>query len=134
MVLTDGASNTGTSVSEAAKIARDKSIKIHAFGIGNRINETELLEIAGSLDRVHMIDSFDNINDAKALISEGFYLGKKQYVAIMHVYRCMTCIALLIYVCLLDWCVYTHVCMGMCTYNMFTWVCTFVLMWSIYFM
>ena len=75
MVLTDGESNQGTSVSEAAKIARDKSIKIHAFGIGSSINKAELLEIAGSQDKVHMIDSFDNINDAKALISEGFYRG-----------------------------------------------------------
>ena len=77
LVLTDGASNCGTSVSEAAKSARDKSIEIHAFGIGGSINNIELLEIAGSQDKVHMIDSFKNINDAKALISRGFYRGNE---------------------------------------------------------
>ena len=72
IILTDGASNTGMNVATAAKFARENSIEMLAFGIGNHINSVELLEIAGSQDKVHRIDSFDNINDAKALISRGF--------------------------------------------------------------
>ena len=80
LVLTDGELEGETSVSEAAKLARDKSIEIHAFGIGDSINNDGLLEIAGSGDRVHMIDNFERIKDAKSLISQGHYLGNNDIV------------------------------------------------------
>ena len=46
------------------------------------INSAELLEIAGSQDKVHRIDSFDNINDAKALISRGFTRSERGIIII----------------------------------------------------
>ena len=80
LVLTDSELEGETSVSEAAKLARDKSIEIHAFGIGDSINNDGLLKIAGSKDRVHMIDNFESIKDAKALISQGHYFGNNDIV------------------------------------------------------
>ena len=71
IVLTDGESNAGSvDVHTAAQTARNKSIEMFAFGIGCRINDSELLEIAGSQERKSTIDSFDNIDDARALISQ----------------------------------------------------------------
>ena len=70
IVVTDGESNTGVDVHVAAQAARNRSIEMFAFGIGSRINDTELLEIAGSRERKFKIDSFDNIDDARALIAQ----------------------------------------------------------------
>ena len=76
IVLTDGESNTGSiDVRTAAQTARDKSIEMFAFGIGQRINDNELLEIAGSQERKFKIDSFDNIDDVRALIARGSCKG-----------------------------------------------------------
>ena len=75
IVLTDGESNTGVDVLTAAQIARDKSIEMFAFGIGRSINDEELLEIAGSQERKFTIDSFDNIDDVRALIARGSCKG-----------------------------------------------------------
>ena len=52
-------------------MARSLSIELFALGIGDGINEDELLVIAGSQDRVFRIDNFTNINDASALIAQG---------------------------------------------------------------
>ena len=82
IILTDGESNTGMNVADAAKFAREQCIEMLAFGIGSNINSDELLEIAGSQDKVHRIDSFDNINDAKSLISRGFTRGKHGIIII----------------------------------------------------
>ena len=71
IVLTDGKSNTGVDVRVAAQAARDKSIEMFAFGIGREIIDKELLEIAGSQERKFKIDSFDNMDDARALIARG---------------------------------------------------------------
>ena len=72
IVLTDGVSNTGLmDVCVAAQRARNQSIQMFAFGIGNNINDTELQEIAGSQERKFKIDSFDNMDDARALIARG---------------------------------------------------------------
>lgn len=82
IILTDGVSNTGMKVATAANFARKQSIEMLAFGIGSDINSAELLEIAGSQDKVHRIDSFDNINDAKALISQGFTRSERGIIII----------------------------------------------------
>ena len=71
IVLTDGVSNTGMDVCVAAQGARNQSIQMFAFGIGNNINDTELQEIAGFKERKFKIDGFDNMNDARALIARG---------------------------------------------------------------
>ena len=71
IVLTDGHSNEGVDVVTASTIARSLSIELFALGIGDGINEDELLVIAGSQDRVFRIDNFTNINDARALIAQG---------------------------------------------------------------
>ena len=95
IILTDGESNTGMNVATAATFARENSIEMLAFGIGSHINSAELLEIAGSQDKVHRIDSFDNINDAKALISRGFTRGEHgalsniSHSKIHHIQMCM---------------------------------------------
>ena len=75
IVITDGESNTGVDVHIAAQAARDKSIELFAFGIGDDINDTQLLEIAGSQDRIFKIDSYANIDDARALIAQGSCKG-----------------------------------------------------------
>ena len=75
IVITDGVSNTGVDVHIAARAARDKSIELFAFGIGDDINDTQLLEIAGSQDRIFKIDSYANIDDARALIAQGSCKG-----------------------------------------------------------
>ena len=71
IVLTDGHSNAGADVVTASEAARNLSIELFALGIGNGIDEDELLQIAGSQDRVFRIDNFTNINDARALITQG---------------------------------------------------------------
>ncbi|XP_065921003.1 collagen alpha-1(XII) chain-like [Dysidea avara] len=71
IVLTDGESDRGQNVPGAAQSARDQSIEMFAFGIGSNINEIELLQIAGSPERVFRIDSFSNIDDVKAMITRG---------------------------------------------------------------
>ncbi|XP_065920908.1 uncharacterized protein [Dysidea avara] len=71
IVLTDGESDNGQNVLEAAQSARNQSIEMLAFGIGSGINESELLEIAGSQDRVFRIDTFTNIDDVRAQITRG---------------------------------------------------------------
>ena len=68
IVLTDGVSNTGMDVCVAAQGARNQ---MFAFGIGNNINDTELQEIAGSQERKFKIDSFDSMDDTRALIARG---------------------------------------------------------------
>ena len=71
IVLTDGHSNRGVDVVNASAVARDLSVELFALGIGSGIDENELLVIAGSQDRVFRIDTFTNINDARALIAQG---------------------------------------------------------------
>ena len=71
IVLTDGGSNHGVDVGIASEAARGLSIELFALGIGDGIDEDELLVIAGSQDRVFRIDNFTNINDARALITQG---------------------------------------------------------------
>jgi len=75
IVLTDGESDGGQDVPGAAQLARKQSIEMLAFGIGSGINERELLEIAGSQDKVFKIDRFKNIDDVRAQIT----LGCKKY-------------------------------------------------------
>ena len=70
IVITDGECNTGIDVHIAAQAARNKSIELFAFGIGDEINDTQLLEIAGSQNKKFKIDSFDNIDDVRALIAQ----------------------------------------------------------------
>ena len=90
IVLTDGESDSGQNVPRAAQSARDQSIEMLAFGIGSRINEQELLEIAGSQDRVFRIDAFKNINDVRALITQGC----KKYGAFHSIwYDCLTLVS-----------------------------------------
>ena len=90
IILTDGVSNTGMKVATAANFARKQSIEMLVFGIGSDINSAELLEIAGSQDKVHRIDSFDNINDAKALISQGFTRSERGIIIIqMYIHNYM---------------------------------------------
>ena len=85
LVLTDGASNRGMSVAQAAESAREKSIEMHAFGIGSSINNAELLQIAESQDKVYMINSFDLIDDTKALISQKMRIGKQAQIECSYV-------------------------------------------------
>ena len=78
LVLTDGNSNHGFyDVVTASQLARDQSITLFAFGISDGIDESELLEIAGSPDRWFRIDSFINIDDARAQITQGSCKGMK---------------------------------------------------------
>ena len=76
IVVTDGRMNEGVDVLIAAQAARDKSIELFAFGIGDATNDTQLQQIAGSNDRIFKIDSFVNIDDARALIAQGSCKGK----------------------------------------------------------
>ena len=71
IVLTDGGSNRGEDVATASEAARSLSVELFSLGIGSGINEDELLVIAGSQDRVFRTDTFTNIDDARALITQG---------------------------------------------------------------
>jgi len=72
IVLTDGESDSGQDVSGAAKSAREKkSIEMLACGIGSGINERELLEIAGSQNKMFPIDKFENIDNIRDRITQG---------------------------------------------------------------
>ena len=70
----------------AAPIARNHSIQMFAFGIGDGINDLELLEIAGSQDRVFRVDDFTNINDSRALIVQGSCKCKYNIVIMLYTY------------------------------------------------
>jgi len=82
LVLTDGNSNFGINVVTASQCARNQSITLFAFGIGSGIDESELLEIAGSPDRWFRIDSFINIDDARALITRSSCKGKISFIVV----------------------------------------------------
>jgi uncharacterized protein YegL len=56
-ILTDGRSQQPPG--ENAKLARDQGIVLYAIGIGEEINKEELLSIAGSEDRVILIQNFE---------------------------------------------------------------------------
>ena len=71
IVVTDGHSNEGVDVVTAAETARGLLIELFALGIGSGIDDDELLQIAGSQDRVFRIDNIPNINDVRALITQG---------------------------------------------------------------
>lgn len=71
IVFTDGHSNGAVDVGIAAVAARDLSIELFALGIGDGIDDDELLEIAGYQDRVFRIDNITNLNDVRALITTG---------------------------------------------------------------
>ncbi|XP_041039947.1 collagen alpha-6(VI) chain-like [Carcharodon carcharias] len=66
IVITDGAASDH--FPEAAKAIRDKNINILAIGIINANND-ELTEIAGSIDNVYHVDSFDALKDLEKMIS-----------------------------------------------------------------
>ena len=77
IVLTDGHSTQGDEyLVNASTVARDLSIELFALGIDDGIDENELLVIAGSQDRVYRIDTFTNIDDARALITQGSCKGE----------------------------------------------------------
>ena len=76
IVLTGGATNEGLDVRVAAQAARYKSIEMFAIGIGHEINDSQLLEIAGSQDKKFTIDSINNFDDARALIARGSCKGR----------------------------------------------------------
>ena len=71
IVLTDGNSNRGVNVTIASRTARDLMIELFALGIGDGIDDNELLEIARFQNKVFRIDNFINIDDARALITQG---------------------------------------------------------------
>ena len=76
IVLTGGATNEGLDVHVAAQEARHKSIEMFAVGFGHEVNDSQLLEIAGSQDRKFTIENFDNFDDAGALIAQGSCKGR----------------------------------------------------------
>jgi len=65
-ILTDGRSQEPPG--EYAKIARDLGIILYAIGIGEEINEDELISIAGDKEKVFLIENFEQLADLKAKI------------------------------------------------------------------
>ena len=86
IVLTGGATNEGLDVHVAAQAARHKSIKMFAVGFGHEVNDSQLLEIAGSQDRKFTIENFNNFDDARALITQGSCKGELIDFPSMHVH------------------------------------------------
>lgn len=65
-ILTDGRSQEPPG--EYARIARDLGITLYAIGIGEEINEEELISIAGDKERVFLFENFEALADLKAKV------------------------------------------------------------------
>jgi len=65
-ILTDGRSQEPPG--ENARIARDLGIVLYAIGIGEEINEDELISIAGDKERVYLVENFEQLADLKRQI------------------------------------------------------------------
>ena len=85
IVLTGGVTNEELDVYVAAQAARYKSIEMFAVGIGHKITDSQLLEIAGSQDRKFIIDNFDNLDDVRALIARGSCKGRQINFSSMYI-------------------------------------------------
>ena len=55
VIVTDGKSNSFSSTTSQAKLARDEGMKIFAIGIGSGINLNELREVASDPDSKHVL-------------------------------------------------------------------------------
>lgn len=65
-ILTDGRSQEPPG--EYARMARDLGIELYAIGIGEEINEEELLSIAGDKKRVFLVENFEQLFQLKDTI------------------------------------------------------------------
>jgi len=65
-ILTDGRSQEPPG--EYARVARSLGIVLYAIGIGEEINEEELISIAGDKERVFLFENFEQLADLKAKV------------------------------------------------------------------
>ncbi|OCT75936.1 collagen alpha-6(VI) chain [Xenopus laevis] len=73
IVLTDGESQD--SVKEASEIVRDHGVNTYAIGVRG-YNKTQLLEITGAEQRVHLANDFDSLKNIKDVIAQQICSGK----------------------------------------------------------
>uniref|UniRef100_A0A8D0G9L4 Collagen type VI alpha 6 chain n=1 Tax=Sphenodon punctatus TaxID=8508 RepID=A0A8D0G9L4_SPHPU len=69
LVITDGESHDD--VREPAESLRKADVDIYAVGVGE-MNESELLQIAGSSDRKYTVENFNKLLDIKKRLTEDF--------------------------------------------------------------
>ena len=65
ILLTDGRSNQGHSVSDAARQLRQRGVNMFSIGIGSNLNMYELRDVATDPDSTHVfrLDGFDNLSE-----------------------------------------------------------------------
>uniref|UniRef100_A0A4W3GCD4 Collagen type VI alpha 6 chain n=1 Tax=Callorhinchus milii TaxID=7868 RepID=A0A4W3GCD4_CALMI len=73
IVITDGEAQD--EVLAPAKALRDKGITVFAIGVFNA-NNTQLLEIGGSPDKVHYVENFDDLDDPEKQIFWEIYCAR----------------------------------------------------------
>lgn len=69
VVLTDGNSQESRRTQVAAANARAENITMFAVGVGSRVSNTELLNIAGDQERVIQVSSYDDLQKIKKLLA-----------------------------------------------------------------
>ncbi|KAH9515010.1 hypothetical protein Btru_021658 [Bulinus truncatus] len=62
LVITDGDSQEPIKTAQQAKAARDKGITMFALGVGDRIKDQELYNIAGDESRVARVENYKQLN------------------------------------------------------------------------
>lgn len=62
VVLTDGNSNYGSDVGTASINLRSQGVKIVSIGVGNGVDMSELITIAGDPSSVYTVTDFDNLD------------------------------------------------------------------------
>ncbi|OCT74223.1 hypothetical protein XELAEV_18033181mg [Xenopus laevis] len=73
IVLTDGESQD--SVKEAAEIVRGHGVNTYAIGVRG-YNKTQLLEITGTEQRIHLANDFDSLQNIKNVIAQQICIEK----------------------------------------------------------
>lgn len=65
IVLTDGNSQEPRRTQESAALARAENITMFAVGVGSKVSNAELVNIAGDQARVIQVNSYDDLKDIK---------------------------------------------------------------------
>ncbi|XP_074661576.1 matrilin-1-like [Tubulanus polymorphus] len=71
-VITDGNSQQPDDTAKQAKLTRAAGIDIYAIGVGGGISDKELLNIAGTREKVLLVDDYDHLVEAQHRILDRF--------------------------------------------------------------
>jgi hypothetical protein len=76
-LVTDGESNVGGSPNKAANILK-KDVEIYVIGIGKKIGDESLTQLASNIDNVFTIRSYKHLNKVRNMIVNRPVKGKKE--------------------------------------------------------